>query len=435
MGLMLAKENHGKMLLIGASILMWLLMLVLFKTIGYESAWHLWKVPTRNVTFMDFRLIPGSAESFVHGFEPTVKNPYDPTHRIFNYPFFWRLFFYTGITLDDTNWISILMIVLFFISVFLFPEKLSISGAVGMLLVLFSPASMLLYERGNVDLFVFFVCALAVLATSYSSYTATGLILFAAIMKLFPILGLSVLLKEPKRKFLCLSGASVLVLVIYMVVTWDSVKASWTRTMRGDDLSYGTNILITRYEEQLTRNLSRWLPPSQGEILLKYGLLIVALGLLLVVLLLALRTREGPECLVERNLAAFRMGAAIYVGTFLLGNNWDYRLAFLVLLVPQLVEWMRSIHKSYRIAAIASMVLVLLSCWHLWIMEMPAVSILYSVDDPKRFWIVLDEIFNWMLFASLAYLLFASVPEWLKEIIRNLLPKRRADRAMDPNLR
>ena len=287
MRLKLAKENYGKLLLIGASIAMWLLILILFKTIGYESTWHLWKVPTWKVSFMDFRLIPGSAESFANGFEPTVKNPYDPTHRIFNYPFFWRLFFYTGITLEDTVWISISMVVLFFIGVFLFPEKLSISGAVGMLLVLFSPASMLLYERGNVDLFVFFVCAMAVLATSSSAYLATALVLFAAVMKLFPILGLAALLRESKRKFLWLSGASVLVLLTYMIVTWDSVEASWTKTMRGDGLSYGTNILITRYELQLTQTLSQWFSPPQIKILLQYGLFAVALVLLLVFVLLA----------------------------------------------------------------------------------------------------------------------------------------------------
>jgi hypothetical protein len=373
--------------------------------------------------FLDFRLIPGSAESFRHGYEPTVNNPFDPTHRIFNYPFFWRLFFYSGITQRDTVWISISMIVLFFISVFLFPEKLSISGAVGMLFVLFSPASMLLYERGNVDLFVFFICAMAVLATSYSAYLATGLILFAAIMKLFPILGLTVLLREPKRKFLWLSSTSVLVLLIYMACTWDNVKASWTMTMRGDGLSYGTNILVTRYQGQITQALSRWISLSEVQIVLQYGLPTAALVLLFVFLLLALRNQEKVDFLTERNLAAFRMGAAIYVGTFLLGNNWDYRLAFLVLLVPQLVEWIRSSRKGYRVAAISSMVLVLLSCWHLWIMEMPPVAVLYSVDDPKRFWIILDEIFNWLLFASLGYLLFASTPEWVRELPRSWLSK------------
>ena len=129
------------------------------------------------------------------------------------------------------------------------------------------------------------------------------------------------------------------------------------------------------------------------------------------------------------------MGAAIYVGTFLLGNNWDYRLAFLVILVPQLVEWMRSSRKAYRLAAISSMVLVLLSCWHLWIMEMPAVSILYSVDDPKRFWIVVDEIFNWMLFACLAYLLVASAPDWVKELPRSILSRRGTGKIIDQSVR
>jgi hypothetical protein len=416
-------DHRGKSLLVVACVLMWILLISLFMGYGYDRTWHLWKVPTMRPIFLDFRLIPGSAESFRHGYEPAIKNPFDPNHRIFNYPFFWRLFFYSGISEKDTVWVSISMIVLFFTGVFLFPEKLSISGAIGMLLVLLSPASMLLYERGNVDLLVFFVCAMAVLATSYSAYLATGLILLAAIMKLFPILGLTVLLREPKRIFLWLSSASVFVLLMYMARTWGSVKASWTKTMRGDGLSYGTNILVVRYQGQFTQALSRWFSPPQIQILLQYGFLAVALVLLFIFSFLALRNREQSDFPSERNLAAFRMGAAIYVGTFLIGNNWDYRLAFLVLLVPQLVEWMRSVHRTYRLTAWVSMILVLLSCWHLWIVQMPPVPLLYAADDPKRFWMILDEVFNWMLFASLAYLLVASVPEWVKELLQSILPK------------
>jgi len=423
MRLKLERDNYGKLILIGTSVVMWLLIMFSFRAIGYEETWHLWKIPTWKVAFMDFRLIPGSAESFNNGFEPTVKNPYDPTHRIFNYPFFWRLFFYTGISLQDTIWISVSMIVLFFISVFLFPEKLTIAGAVGMLLVLFSPASMLLYERGNVDLIVFFVCAMAVLATSYSAYLATGLILFAAIMKLFPILGLTVLLREPKRKFLWLSSASVLVLLTYMVVTWRSVRASWDSTMRGDGLSYGTEVLVDRYAVSITQLFSRWFAPNQVDLLLHYGPLVVAFGILLFILVLSSLDAKLIRTATERNLAAFRMGASIYVGTFLLGNNWDYRLAFLVLLVPQLVEWMRSPQKTIRFAAWLSLILVLLSCWHLRIVEIPMEAVFRSVEDSRKFWIILDEIFNWMLFASLAYLLVASLPDWIEELSKNLLAK------------
>src|SRR6266545_4919049 len=226
----LERDNYGKWILIGASTLIWLLIIILFRTYGYENTWHLWNVPTWKVSFLDFRLIPGSAESFAHGYEPSIENPYDPTQRIFNYPAFWRLFFYTGITQDDTVWISVCMIILFFAGVFIFPERLSIPASIGMLFVIFSPASMLLYERGNVDLMVFFICALIVFATSYSTNGTALLLTFGAIVKLFPFFGASVLLKESKNKFWRLFIGCLVVLLVYMIATWSSVKASWNTT-------------------------------------------------------------------------------------------------------------------------------------------------------------------------------------------------------------
>src|SRR6185295_19650619 len=95
-------KSYGRVVLITATLFVWLFMLISFKYYGYEETWQLWKVPTMMPPFLDFRLIPGSAESFREGFEPTVSNPTDPTGRIFNYPAFWRIFFYTGITQDDT---------------------------------------------------------------------------------------------------------------------------------------------------------------------------------------------------------------------------------------------------------------------------------------------------------------------------------------------
>ena len=98
-------------------------------------------------------------------------------------------------------------------------------------------------------------------------------------------------------------------------------------------------------------------------------------------------------------------------------------LAFLVLLVPQLVEWIRSPHKTYRLLAWFNMALILVSCWHLRILEISLVSVFNSAQDSIKFWIVLDEAANWALFAGLAYLLFATLPVWLKEIPRILLSK------------
>ena len=221
------RENKGKSLLIAGIVLMWAALGILFKQYGYYETWELWNVPVHPPLFRDFLLIPGSAESFRHGFEPTVENPYDVGQRIFNYPAFWRLFFYTNISADDAVWIVLLLLILYFISAMLFPQKVTIPGAVLMLLVLFSPASMLLYERGNADLFVFFVCAIIVLASGHSPNWTAVLIVFGAIVKMFPLLGISVLLREPRRRFWKLAIACILFMVVYGILTFQSQSAAW----------------------------------------------------------------------------------------------------------------------------------------------------------------------------------------------------------------
>jgi len=393
-------------------------MLVSFKYYGYEETWQLWNVPTIMPPFLDFRLIPGSAESFRRGFEPTIKNPDDPTHRIFNYPAFWRIFFYTNITQDDTIWISISMIVLFFIGVFLFPDKLRMIDAIAMLLVVFSPASMLLYERGNVDLIVFLICVLIILAGDYSPNLTAILLMFGSVVKLFPFFGVSVLLRESRSKFLWLFGVCSAFLLTYLSITIDSVKASWNLTMRGDGLSYGTNILITRYGVSISKILAQWLPEPIIQVLLNYGPLAIALVLILIVFIFAMRKQTSLEISSERNLAAFRMGASVYVGTFLLGNNWDYRLAFLVLVVPQLMFWLWSGDKKYRMIAGMGVGTVLISCWYL------VISHLNLLDNSVKFWLIFDETVNWLLFAILAHLIFASAPDWVKTQFQFILPER-----------
>ncbi|HLF72885.1 MAG TPA: hypothetical protein VI524_00945 [Anaerolineales bacterium] len=410
-------DKYGMAFLVAGCLLIWAFIFLLFKSYGYTQTWELWRVPTESPPFSDFRLIPGSAETFRMGIEPSARNPGDPHKRKFNYPTFWRLFFYTGITQADTIWISVLMIILFFTGVFLFPQKLLVSGALWMLLVIFSPAAMLLYERGNVDLIVFALCAAIVVATDYSPYAAVALLIAGTIIKLFPFFGVSVLLREPKRKFIWLAAACSLVLLIYMSVTWDSVSAAWDLTMRGKEISYGANVFFYRYGTALSTFLSQWFRDAQIDGILKIGPIILALGLALTAGISGMRNRQPLANSSQRNLAAFRMGASIYIGTFLLGNNWDYRLAFLILLLPQLLEWTRSPVSRYRSIARISLIAVLVSCWHFVLWYSPFFN---SFEGSKDLWFVIDELFNWMLLSGFSYLLFASAPDWSKEWVAGM---------------
>lgn len=415
-----ANENYGKVFLIASSLVVGLVILLLFKVYGYDETWKLWRVPVGQPQFLDFRLIPGSAESFREGFEPTQKNPGDPDKRIFNYPAFWRLFFYTGITQNDTVWIVLVMLVLFFASVFLFPQDITILDSLGMLLVIFSPAAMLLYERGNVDLIVFVLCVMVVLATDYSPFITSVLLIFAAIVKLFPFFGITVLLKESKSKFIWLFLSCLGTLVAYLYVTSKSVAASWNLTMRGDEISYGANVLFLQYSQYF----SDLLGVSSTAPLLKHGPIILAFVLIMVAGVIGIIQRESLASSSARNLAAFRMGASIYVGTFLLGNNWDYRLAFLILVMPQILQWSRYTDKPYSFAVRAVSVLVLISCWHFVVWFAP------SFRAVKESLFVIDEIANWMLVIGFSYLLSASMPDWVKKQFLFLFPNKNPAQVM-----
>lgn len=410
------RKNKGKSLLIAGIILMWILLGVLFNQYGYYETWELWNVPVEKQVFLDFRLIPGSAESFRNGFEPSIKNPSDPGKRIFNYPTFWRLFFYTGITMDDTIWIVVLMLILYFIGVILLPQQITVSGALLMLLVVFSPASMLLYERGNADLFVFFICAMTVLAAGYSVNLTAELIVFGAIVKMFPLFGVTVLLKEPKRRFYFLLFGIVLFMLVYGLVTIQSQAAAWNTTMRGDGLSYGTFVVVTRLGEYFQQTLPGLFSLSQWQWLFEA----VALVLIVLAGILAVREPASLAASYERNLTAFRMGASIYLGTFLLGNNWDYRLAFLIFAVPQLSQWFHLENRKHRAVAIGVMIAILLSCWHLMLKIDPP---FIPLKDPVNRNFIVDEFFNWMLIPGFAYLLVASFPDWLKQDLQKLFGK------------
>jgi len=410
-----ANEKYGKVFLITSSLVVGLVILLLFKVYGYDETWKLWRVPVQHPQFADFRLIPGSAESYREGFEPTQRNPRDPHNRIFNYPAFWRLFFYTNITQDDTIWIVTVMLVLFFVGVFLFPQNITILDSIGMLFVIFSPAAMLLYERGNVDLIVFFLCVLTVLSIDYFPFITAALLIFAMVVKLYPLFGVTVLLKESKSKFIWLSLGCFGVLGIYLFETFKSFKASWGLTMRGAEISYGANVLFLRYSQYF----SDLLDVSLTSPLLKYGSIILAFALVLIAIIIGISRRESLVSPSPRNLAAFRMGASIYVGTFLLGNNWDYRLAFLILVMPQILQWAKQTDRNYGFAARTVLALVLIACWHFVVWFAP------SLQNIKEILFIADEIVNWMLLAGFSYLLSVSLPDWVKELFR-LRPSRKA---------
>jgi hypothetical protein len=123
------------------------------------------------------------------------------------------------------------------------------------------------------------------------------------------------------------------------------------------------------------------------------------------------------KCLSEKssntlNINAFRVGAAIYIGTFFLGNNWDYRLIFLIFTLPQLFLWTKLSTSISSISTVAIFSIVF-SHWHSIIAQL-----ISYIPYGKYFIFILEELSNWIIFSSLTYLFIWSLPTWGKEFIR-----------------
>jgi len=87
---------------------------------------------------------------------------------------------------------------------------------------------------------------------------------------------------------------------------------------------------------------------------------------------------------------AFLFGAGIFVGTFGLGANWAYRLCFLLLCLPQILDWRDD--PEWRPVAVALLVGIFSALW------------LNAYPIP----LVIPQLFDWALLLGLAAVLVAT---------------------------
>ncbi len=383
------------LILLGAAVIG-----LLLGVYGFDNTWRLWNIPVMNPHFADLRTITGGAESARLGLDPMLENPGDPWGRTMDYPRIWQGLFALGIDHRDTALLAVIMITGFLAGLFLFVRDIDRLTAWVMAAVVFSPAVLLGIERGNNDLLIFFVLAAALMALRNRPALATGLITLGGMLMYFPVFGLAALLRLPRRRFLTLATASLGVLGIYVLLTFRQVLLIGRGELRGTTISYGFNVLHAYLQDQLGA-------PGPGTAMAVASFLAAAA-------IIFVGLRAGRRCFtcdrpaVQEHLDGFRLGAAIYIGTFLLGNNWDYRLIFLLFTVPQLCDWLRESDPKLALASRLTLGLVLASLWMQFFFR-------FAHFIPGGGYVVfsLDEMANWGLLAGLLYLLAHTGPAWL----------------------
>lgn len=355
-------------------------------------------VPTMEPRFADVRTITGAHTALAQGLDPLVSNPGDPWHRPLNYPRVWVQLAELGIGPQHTDLLAFFFFGIFVIGlVMLVPLATTTAITAALVLALFSPATWLLLERANNDLVLFGVLAAAAFLAAKRPRLTAALVGLGSVLKLYPIFGLAALCTSAGRP--SLRKIVPLVALFFGYVAWihDDLRLIRANTVHWKPISYGIDQLP---EAVATRTGWPLLP-------------LLVLGVVGLVVALAFacagrcRGRLGMATTAHR-LAAFRVGAGVFVGTFCLGGNFDYRLVFLLLVVPQTVTWITTTRGWVRGATVVG-----LGCLGLLLWSMTWRALLLPLVGSATLGLVIDEALTWSLVVLLLSGLVLSLPDWL----------------------
>lgn len=323
------------LLVIFVFLLIWLLCYILYgKSI---TPWALYP------PFADVITITGSVDCMSHGFDPYTVTVFDPWGRTFCYPPIWiNIFSFFCLDKSATNYIGIIYIILFYIFTLF---SLKIEDIKNMLIYLFlflSPPILLLMERGNSDIILYFIVIISLFylrsnsesENNFKIYISYGLILFASLLKLYPIILISLIIYEKiaiKHKIII--SSTVIITFLLYVFSSDFIVHVLTNVAKSSFSSYGSNIILIFFF-----NL-------KNSFIISFVLSIIVF---FIAIIINLKFKEKIFNIINvdglkdrRYYNLFLAGMIIFCGTFVIGSNWNYRFVFLLITIPYFLEMIK----------------------------------------------------------------------------------------------
>jgi hypothetical protein len=372
---------------------------------GWEPTWERWGMVSRSPFFSDLRTVTGAMDSIDQGYDPTVVNPGSPWNQQFNQPQLWlHLMGLFHVREYDSPIIGCGLIVATLVALWWTTAGISVPVAIYFAVIFFSPVTMLAFERGNLDLMMFFLLAVAHRLANRSAVAGLIVVFGAFLLKLFPLAGLLLLLRETRERALRLGGVAVIGAAVYAAVTIGDLRKIWEATEKGSAVSYGYNVLW----HYLRLHESAWTGLAQGA---AYALMFCSL---VAAWWRAIRPSETPDPVIaaSRHLDGYRLGAGVYAGTFLLGNSWDYRLIFFFFAVPQLCDWLKLGTKPERWNAAWQLFAFTVAMYAMWLTQ--------NLGRSSSGFVLmrgLEELAKWSLFTGCLWQLARTLPTWVRELL------------------
>lgn len=327
---------------------LWLVPLLIFVSAfssEWVGTWRTFGVPSMTPRFVDLDSIPTAIETLHQGGDPLVKNWADPYHRPLNYPRVWMyLFSAAGITTENLSTAAIALCALFLgcISFLILDAKHPADAAI-LLLAGLSVSPLFAMERGNNDMFIFVLVFVACFVTN--GYLKSGLFGAAALLKLYPVIAMMIDATRRSIKERAAAVLAILFVAALILLQWRDVALIRHSTPVSSSMSYGAFSL----EGELLHRTMRW------GFLASLGWAVVAecwlFGALAIRKAWGRPFEEDATIAKSKSAELFSVFGGIYVFTYAVGSNWDYRLIFLLPTIPLALEMARSVrHRWWGVA-------------------------------------------------------------------------------------
>jgi len=363
-----------------------------------------------NFPFLDLYCILAAVERHRLGFNPYLDGLFDPMGRSHAYGPWWFVLTPLGIGVKDNIWLgTITSSLAIFVPLFLI-KRWNIKSILIFICTCFSPPIMLGLTRGNNDVWILLLLVLSsYLITKKYYLLASGINIVGFGLKFYPLLVAPYPLTFIKRRLL--RYLTLLLIIIGALLLW----TTWSAIMpkMGDVMAAPTGPW-TFGGPGLFREL------LIGETLSKK--LSLGLGILIVLLISwYLINRDRMENIPAEEISNIRyhlfiQSTVILLATFVLRENYSYRLIFTLGMLPWLLDLYKN--NAHRDTITVWLISCLLSLWGEWIFFTTTNSLrllnFYSAEEfliLQQKFLLGKELFYWVFYALTVYL-FCKISFW-----------------------
>lgn len=324
---------------------------------AYFALLRLLGVPAFRFPFLDTHGELAIIECHRRGLDVYVSNPCDALGRVHVYTPLWFRFAVLPI---DTSWTPVIgcaLALAFVASPLLLPPARDWRAAGLVCAAALSPAVGFAIERGNADLLMFVLAALAAsLAVRRwpTRLLAFPLVVLAAALKIYPATLLILALRERPARCLAIAALSLVALFLYAAIEAAGLREMLAVVPGGTPFIYSFG--------------ARNLPTGLG---IAFGWSPVALEIVQAALLFATvvfaatrqqALRSAVGALTAAEAAGLLVGAVLILGCFVMGQSGEYRAVHLLFVLPALTALAGAPGPARRLAAGTACV-ILLQLW------------------------------------------------------------------------